>query len=157
MSALSHTAPAAVLPILAPDAGGEQRAGEGVELMRAHAPAEIDAVDDVAPLVGAAHLQIAAVAARQLHEVVGLQDHVVELDERQLLLALEPQLHRVHGQHAVDREVPADVAQQVDVVELRQPLGVVDHDGVALGREPKRRNLANVPLDRLACWLRSAR
>jgi hypothetical protein len=84
---------------------------------RAHAAAEIDAVDDVAPLVGAAHLQGAAVAPVQLDEVVGLQDHVVELDERQFLLALEPQLHRIHRQHAVDREVPADVAQELDVVE----------------------------------------
>jgi hypothetical protein len=58
-----------------------------------HAVAEIDAVDDVAPLVGAAHLQPAAVALVQLHEVVGLQDHVVEFEEGQRLLAVEPQLH----------------------------------------------------------------
>ena len=37
--------------------GGEQRRGQRVELRRAHAVAEIDAVDDVAPLVRAAHLQ----------------------------------------------------------------------------------------------------
>jgi hypothetical protein len=71
-------------------------------------------------------------AARQLHEIVGLQDHVVELDEGQLLLPVEAQADRVEGQHAVDREVPADVAQELDVVELRQPLGVVDHEGVRL-------------------------
>ena len=111
---------------------GEQRAGQRIELMRAHAAAEIDAVDDVAPLVRAAHLQIAAVAARELDEVVGLQDHVVEFDERQLLLAVEPQLHRIHREHAVDREMAADVAQHLDVVELGQPLGVVRHHGVAL-------------------------
>ncbi len=39
-------------------------------------------------------------------------------------------LRRVHGQHAVDGEVPAHVAQELDVVERRQPLGVVEHDGV---------------------------
>ena len=102
--------------------------------MRAHAPAEVDAHDDVAPLVGAAHLQVAAGAPRQLDVVVGLADHVVELDEAHLLLALEAQAHRVHGQHAIDREMPADVAQHVDVVELGQPLGIVEHDGVALRR-----------------------
>jgi len=61
MSALSQTAPLAVLPIFSPDevviSGGRQR----VQLRRAHAAAEIDAVDDVAPLVGAAHLQAAIV------------------------------------------------------------------------------------------------
>ena len=96
-------------------------------------PAEIDAADDVAPLVGAAHLQHAAVAAVELDEVVGLQDHVVEFEERQFLLALEPQLHRIEGEHAVDREVAADVAQEVDVVERVQPVGIVGHDRVAAG------------------------
>ena len=116
--------------------------------MRAHAPAEIDAVDDVAPLVRAAHLQIAAVAARELDEVVGLQDHVVEFDERQLLLAIEPQLHRIHRQHAVDREMPADVAQHLDVVERGQPLGIVGHDGVALAGA-ERQELRERALDRV--------
>ncbi len=34
-----------------------------------------------------------ALALVELHEVVGLEDHVVELEERQLLVALEPELH----------------------------------------------------------------
>ena len=96
------------------------------------AAAEIDAGDDVAPLVRAAHLQRAAVAPVKLDEVVGLQAHVVEFEERELLLALEPELHRVHRQHAVDGEVAADVAQELDVVELGQPFGVVGHDRVGL-------------------------
>ncbi len=50
--------------------------------------------------------------------------------KRELLLALEPKLGAVHRQHAVDGEVAADVAQELDVVERRQPLGVVDHHGV---------------------------
>ena len=111
--------------------GGEQRRRQREQLRRAHAAAEIDAVDDVAPLVGAAHLQAAADAPRQFDEVVGLADHVVELDEAHLLLALEPQPHRIHRQHAVDREMPADVAQHLDPVELGQPFGIVEHDRVA--------------------------
>ena len=101
-----------------------------MELRRAETAAELDAVDDVAPLVGAAHLQDAAMAPRQLDEVVGLQDHVVELDEGQLLLALEPELDCIHGEHAVDREMPADVAQEIDVVERGEPFGIVDHQAV---------------------------
>jgi hypothetical protein len=50
-------------------------------LLRAHAAAEVDAVDDVAPLIGAAHLQHAAVTLVQLDEIIGLQDHVVEFEE----------------------------------------------------------------------------
>jgi hypothetical protein len=68
--------------------GLQQRRRQRVELVRAHAPAEVDAHDDVAPLVGAAHLQLAPRSPRELHEVVGLADHVVELDEAHLLLAL---------------------------------------------------------------------
>ncbi len=40
------------------------------------------------------------------------------------------QLGRVHGQHAVDGEMPSHVAQEIDVVERRQPLGVVEHDRI---------------------------
>jgi hypothetical protein len=107
--------------------------GQREQLHVRHAAAEIDAVDDVAPLIGAAHLQHAAGALVELDEVVGLQDHVVEFEERQLLLAVEPHLHRVEAQHAVDREMPADVAQEVDVVERIEPVGVVGHQRIAAG------------------------
>ena len=67
----------------------------------------------------------------QLDEIVGLQNHVVEFEERQLLVALEAHAHAVEGQHAVDREMAPDIAEELDVVELRQPLGVVDHQRIA--------------------------
>ena len=85
-------------------------------------------------MIGTAHLQHAAVAPGELEEVVGLQHHVVELEERERLLALEAQLDAVHGQHAVDREVAPDVAQERDVREAIEPFGVVGHDGVARTR-----------------------
>jgi len=79
-------------------------------------------------LIRAAHLQDAAVALVEFDEVIALQDHVVELQEGERLLALEPQFHAVHGQHAIDREVPADLAQERDVPEARQPIIVIDHE-----------------------------
>ena len=48
------------------------------------------------------------------------------------MLAAQAQLDRIHRQHPVDREMPPDVAQEVDVVELGEPIGVVGHDGVTL-------------------------
>ena len=127
---------------LRPRRRGQKWTGQRVELRRAHAAAKVDAGDDVAPLVGAAHLQGAAGAAAELDEVVCLQAHVVEFDEGQLLLAVQPHLDAVHRQHAVDREVATDVAQEIDVVQLRQPFGIVDHGRVgatvAEAHEPRK-------------------
>src|SRR3546814_9322307 len=92
----------------------------------------LDAVHDVAPLVGAAHLQAAVVAPAQLQEVVGLEDHVVELQEGQRMLALQAQLHAVEGQHAVDGEVAADVAQEIDVLQAVEPVRIVDRKSTRL-------------------------
>ena len=60
-SALSQTAPLAVLPILSPDAVVSSGVVSANSCGAAHAAAEVDAVDDVAPLVRAAHLQAAVV------------------------------------------------------------------------------------------------
>src|SRR5690606_35426932 len=110
--------------------GGEQRRGQRVKLRAAHAMAEIDTIDDVAPLVRAAHLDDRAITAVELYEIVALQDHVVEFEEAQRLLAVEPELDAVEAQHAVDREVPADIAQELEVVEAEQPVGIVDHQRI---------------------------
>ena len=75
-------------------------------------PDQLEPGRDVAPLVGAAHLQLDAVLAVEGAEVGGLERHVAELGEREA--ALEPDLDRVLGEHVRDREVLADVAQVVD-------------------------------------------
>src|SRR5262245_54711068 len=69
-------------------------------------------------------------APEELDKVVSLEHHVVELDKAQRLLALEPQLDRVVGQHAVDAEMAAVVAQEIDVVQTIEPVGVVDYERV---------------------------
>jgi hypothetical protein len=98
---------------------------------RIGAPRQLDTGDDVAPLVGAAHLQFALKPPAQLEEIVGLQDRVVEFEKAERLVAFEPQPHAVLRQHAVDREIPADVAQKRDVAQFIEPIGIVDHDRVA--------------------------
>jgi len=68
---------------------------------------------------------------RELEEVVRLEDHVVELEEAQGLLAPEPRLDGLEGQHAVDAKVLADVAEELDVLEAVEPVGVVYEPRVA--------------------------
>ena len=106
----------------------------GVVVQAARPPDELEAGRDVAPLVGAAHLELDAHRPVQVGEVVRLEQHVAELRERQP--ALQAHLDRVLGQHVRDREVLARVAQELDQRQLAQPVEVVDHDrAVAAGRE----------------------
>ena len=130
---------------LLPVRRGDERRGEAVERrQRAARPVEaarqLDAIHDVAPLVRAPHLQDTSLATRQLSEVVRLQDHVVELEETEGLFALQPEAHRIEGQHPVDREVPTDGAQELDVPEFAEPVLIVNHDRicrpVAEGEKP---------------------
>ena len=82
-------------------------------------PDQPDAGDDVAPLVGAADLQRAAVPLVQLHVVVGLQQHVAELGVGDAV-TFEPAPDRVAVEHHVHREVLADVAEELDRRQLRR-------------------------------------
>ena len=115
---------------LHPRGGGHQRRGQAERLRPVHPPDQVDAVDDIAPLLGAAELQGAAVAPVQLDEVGCLHQHVVELEESQRLLGLQPAADELQGDHLVDGEVHAVLAQEVDVAQPVQPLGVVAHHRV---------------------------
>ena len=68
--------------------------------------------------------------AQEYIEVIGLEQHVVELEKAEA--ALEPGLHGLGRKHPVHAEVAADVAQEFDVVQRGQPRGIVEHDGLAL-------------------------
>ena len=65
----------------------------------------------------------------QLNKVIGLKDHVVELKKRELLLTIKAQLDGLETKHAVNREVASDITQEVDIIQLIQPLGIVGHQG----------------------------
>mmetsp|Transcript_20002 Transcript_20002/g.46147 ORF Transcript_20002/g.46147 Transcript_20002/m.46147 type:complete len:278 (+) Transcript_20002:284-1117(+) len=92
--------------------GGQQRRGQPKERSAVYSSRELDAVDDVAPLVRASKLQHCTLAPMQLEEIIRLQDHVVEFQEGERRLALETLLDRLKGEHAVDGEMPAIVAQE---------------------------------------------
>ena len=72
-------------------------------------------------------MQSAAIAAIELEEIIGLQQHVVEFDKAQSLFPIKPGLHRLESQHPVDCEMAADVAQEFHVIQFVQPVGIVDH------------------------------
>ena len=91
---------------------------------------ELRTAEHVRPLVVAAELHVAAVVLEHIVEVIALHDHVVELQEAQalfhaLLVALSTQ-HIVHG------EARADLAQELNVVERLEPLGIVEHERLAV-------------------------
>ncbi|CRQ69900.1 hypothetical protein PAERUG_E5_London_17_VIM_2_12_12_04074 [Pseudomonas aeruginosa] len=124
---------------LAPVTGGQQRHGQAEQLGAALASRQLHAVDDVRPLVGAAELQGAAAPARQFDEIVGLQQGVAELEERQRMLAVQALPDGVEGQQAVDREVPADPVEELQVADAVQPFGVV-HQAVVVQFDVAREN-----------------
>ena len=73
-------------------------------------------------------------------EVVGLHDHVVEFQERKTLF--HALLIALGAQHIVHREARAHLAQQLNIVEIQQPVGVIDHDGLALAEVDEALHLA---------------
>ena len=110
---------------------GQQGDGHGVGVLAQLAADELSAAQHVAPLVVAAELHVAAVVLEHVVEVVALHDHVVKFEEGQALL--HPLLVALGAQHVVDREAGTHVTQQLDVVQVQQPVGVVQHQGLALG------------------------
>jgi hypothetical protein len=89
---------------------------------------------DVAPLIGATHLQRAAAPIEQLQEVIGLQDQVTELGVRDAVGALETPADRFLLQHVIDGEMLADITQVREQIDGAEPVGVVDDRRRVVGR-----------------------
>mmetsp|Transcript_18251 Transcript_18251/g.28865 ORF Transcript_18251/g.28865 Transcript_18251/m.28865 type:complete len:278 (+) Transcript_18251:94-927(+) len=96
---------------------GQQRRGEAVDLPLDHPARQVDAVDDIAPLIRTTHLQDTVIAAVKLHEIIGLQDHIVEFEKAKRLFAVQPGFDAFKAEHPVDREMPPNVAQEIEVVQ----------------------------------------
>jgi hypothetical protein len=89
--------------------------------------------DQVAPLVATADLQSAAVPPMQLEVVHRLQQLVTELGVADPA-ALEPGLDRLPVQHPVDREVLADIPQELEHRHRPGPVQVADDQRAGLPR-----------------------
>ena len=118
----------------------KQRDRHRLRVLAELAANELRAAEHVGPLVVAAELHVAAVLLEHVVEVVGLHDHVVEFQERKALF--HALLIALGAQHVVHREARAHLAQQLDVVELHQPVGVVEHHGLALAEVDEALHLA---------------
>ncbi len=68
----------------------------------------------VAPLVVAAKLHVATVVLEQVVEIVGLHDHIIELQEREALL--HALLVAVCPEHIVHRETGPNLSEQFNIV-----------------------------------------
>ena len=115
------------LPHLLPGGVEQQRRHEPEQLCAPELARQLAARGDVAVLVGAADLEATALRAGEVHEVVRLQQHVRELGVADAGLALEAAADGVLRRHVVDRQVLADVAQELEIPEASHPVGVVRH------------------------------
>jgi len=113
----------------------EQRRRHSVGVVTGGLTYEFGADRDVAPLVGPAELQRAVVIEVQSQEIVGLQQHVRELGEGEPhVVSIEPALHRVLGDHLVHGEMLAHVTQEIGQRHRREPIGVVQQQGLRRAR-----------------------
>jgi len=90
---------------------------------------KVDAGNDVAPLVATAHLQTAVVFLCEHKKVVGLQEHIRELEEAEVLFSVQAGFDGFCRQHTIDREMFADITQKRNQIEGREPVSVVDNKG----------------------------
>src|SRR3954452_17925739 len=113
----------------------EEWPAHGMHAAAGAAANQIDAGQNVAPLVRATDLQLTALVLVQPPVVEGLQEHVGELGVRDPVLALDPGLDRLAGEHLVDRDVLADVPQEGQQRHVPGPVVVVDELPLPLGAE----------------------
>ena len=99
--------------------------GHGVCVLLKLSADQVRAGEHVAPLVVAAELHLAAVFLVQVEEVIGLHQHVVELEEGKA--PLKALLIAACAQHFVDGEMNSDITDKLNVVEIPEPVGVIDH------------------------------
>ena len=124
--------PAAVLPNFAPLASSSSvNASAWARSSPSATPAlgppdQLEAGGDVAPLIGAAHLELDAQVAVEVLEVGRLEEHVAELGEREA--APSRDCTESFDEHVRDREVLPDVPQELEHRDLAEPVEVVDHD-----------------------------
>ena len=123
-----NTAPFSLLPYFFPSAFGQQRRGQAVDGLALQPPDQVDARDDVAPLVRRAR---SASCSRGAGAARGSRTPAAACTRTRCTRSppratRSAGLHRVALDHLVDREVLADVAQELEQLHAAQPVEVVD-------------------------------
>jgi len=106
---------------------------------------QLRAAEHIAPLVVPAELQIAAVFFIQRQKVIALHDHVVEFQERKPLF--HALLIAFRAQHVVHGEAGAHLPQKLNIIQIQQPVRIVDQHCLALGKIDKAAHLLSEAID----------
>ena len=112
-------------------AGCQQRYCKSEYFLAASLSCQVYSGDDVGPLVVAAELCLEVKVAGHYVEVVCLQQHVRELEERESCVSVHSALEAVSSQHGVDVEVSADLSCELGELARSDPLSVVDADSIS--------------------------
>ena len=86
---------------------------------------KLSTAEHIAPLIVAAELQVTVVLLEHVIKVIGLHDHVVKLQERKTLL--HTLLVALGSKHIVNRETGTNLSEQLNVIQVHKPVGIIDH------------------------------
>ena len=127
----------------------DQRASQREGLAAVHAADQLRARGDVAPLVGTAELQHAALVLPQPVEIIALHQLVAELREGHALrrIALQALLDGVLRHHIIDGDVLADIPDEIDKGIILHPVVIVDELGLVGRVGVEVQELAQLGLD----------
>ena len=109
---------------------GNQRQGQTIDGLAEFFASQVNAGGDIPPLIRAADLQFAIEVAGEHIKIKRLQQHVTELGIADAYFAVfHARANAFFGDHLIDREVLADVPQEIEVTERRGPIRIVDQTG----------------------------
>jgi hypothetical protein len=109
---------------------GDEGEDEAVGLAAEAFAAEVDSCGDIAPLIGAADLEFAVMVAAEDVEVEGLEQHVAELGVADTGFAVfHACADAFFGDHHIDGEVFAGIAEELEVADVTGPGGVIEELG----------------------------
>ena len=67
-------------------------------------------------------------APAQLIKVIGLQQHVIEFQKAQILFSLQSLTDGFGLEHFIDGKMPSDVSEKINVVEILQPVIIMNEE-----------------------------
>ena len=118
---------------------GQQSKGKAINRIASLATGKLYTANNIGPLIIATHFQLQIVATMKLQEVIGLHNHVVELQEGQALF--HTVLVALSCQHTVNSKMRSYIPQQLNVVQLAEPISVVDNQSLVIAEIKKSSHL----------------